>query len=108
MKKVIRDGNVAVLFSPGYGAGWYTWHNQEELIYHPTLIEMVEQNRQSEITEELCRTLVTNFDENDYIYVGGAEDLRIEWMPLGSQFKINEYDGAESILYKENDWWLTA
>ena len=25
MQKVIRDGKVAVLYSPGYGAGWYTW-----------------------------------------------------------------------------------
>jgi hypothetical protein len=108
VKKVIRDGNVAVLFSPGYGAGWYTWHNQEELIYHPTLIEMVEQNRQSEITEELCRTLVTNFDENDYIYVGGAEDLRIEWMPVGTQFQVNEYDGNESIQKRDTTDWYTA
>ena len=22
MEKVIRDGNVAVLYSPGFGAGW--------------------------------------------------------------------------------------
>ena len=26
MEKVIRDGKVAVLYSPGYGAGWsYSW-----------------------------------------------------------------------------------
>ena len=24
-EKVIRDGKVAVLISPGYGAGWSTW-----------------------------------------------------------------------------------
>ena len=24
MEKVIRDGKVAVLYSPGYGAGWTT------------------------------------------------------------------------------------
>ena len=26
MNKVIRDGKVAVLYSPGYGAGWYSWN----------------------------------------------------------------------------------
>ena len=45
---------------------------------------------------------------SEYIYIGGADDLRIEWMPIGTEFKIDEYDGAESILYKENDWWLKA
>lgn len=29
--KVIEDGKVAVLISPNYGAGWYSWniHNTE-------------------------------------------------------------------------------
>ena len=25
MNKVIRDGKVAVVVSPGFGAGWSTW-----------------------------------------------------------------------------------
>ena len=24
------DGNVAVLYSPGFGAGWYTWNTDYE------------------------------------------------------------------------------
>jgi hypothetical protein len=26
MNKLIRDGMVAVLYSPDYGSGWYTWN----------------------------------------------------------------------------------
>ena len=26
IEKVVRDGKVAVLVSPGYGAGWSTWN----------------------------------------------------------------------------------
>ena len=26
MKKVIENGQVAVIYSPGFGAGWYTWN----------------------------------------------------------------------------------
>jgi hypothetical protein len=37
MQKLIRDDKVAVLVSPGFGAGWYTWHWVEELIYDPSL-----------------------------------------------------------------------
>lgn len=53
MEKVIRNGKVAILISPGFGAGWYSWNtDHKELLFHSKLVEMVEQNRQSEITDE--------------------------------------------------------
>ena len=45
MEKVIRDGKVAVLYSPGYGAGWYSWHDIEDLLYDPAVVEMVEKGK---------------------------------------------------------------
>jgi hypothetical protein len=45
MDKVIRDGKVAVLYSPGYGAGWYSWHDNEELLYDPVIVDMVESKK---------------------------------------------------------------
>lgn len=46
MKKVIRNGKVAVLVSEGFGAGWYSWNREyKELLFHPKLVEMVEQGR---------------------------------------------------------------
>ena len=41
-------------------------------------------------------------------YFGGVEDLIIEWMPMGTEFEVDEYDGSESIRYKENEYWITA
>ena len=35
MEKVIRDGKVAVLYSPGYGAGWSTWCYNDDLVKNP-------------------------------------------------------------------------
>ncbi len=26
IQKLSQDGKVAVLYSPGFGAGWYTWN----------------------------------------------------------------------------------
>ncbi len=47
MKKVIRDGHVAVIYSPGFGAGWYTWNqlldNAEQLIYDPMIVQILEE-----------------------------------------------------------------
>jgi hypothetical protein len=36
------------------------------------------------------------------------EDLKVAWIPEGTLFKINEYDGSESIELKENDNWILA
>lgn len=55
MEKVIRDVKVAVLISQGFGAGWYSWHSKQELLFHPKIVELVEQNRKNEITEKLCQ-----------------------------------------------------
>ena len=99
MEKVIRNGQVAVLYSPGFGAGWYSWNSEKELLFHPKLVEMVENNKQKEITEEFCKDLLNT---DDYICVLGAEGLQIEWLDEGTAFIINEYDGSESIETLEN------
>jgi hypothetical protein len=107
MEKVIRDGKVAVIYSPNWGAGWYSWHNFEALVYHPTLVEMIEEGRHHDITEELCKILLGLNDDN-YLTISCVEDLKIEWLPVGTQFRIDEYDGNESIIIKEDEFWLTA
>lgn len=92
LKKVIRDGKVAVLVSRGFGAGWYSWNSDPNLLFHPKLVEMVESGRKSEIDNEWMKENI-GID----IYCGGADDLEIEWLPQGTAFCIEEYDGAESI-----------
>lgn len=98
MEKVIKDGKVAILYSPGFGAGWSTWNDDtvgQKMIFHPKLVELVEEDRQNEITEEFVQTL---FNTKDYICILGASDLRITWLPEGTSFYIDEYDGSESIV----------
>jgi hypothetical protein len=101
MEKVIRDGMVAVLYSPGFGAGWFSWNTCDELLFHPKLVEIVEKRRQNEITEEWI-------EENlgiEGVYCGGASDLCIKWVPQNTPFRIDEYDGSESVvLFNENDF----
>ena len=101
MKKVIRDGKVGVLVSPGYGAGFSTWGYPTEAIFDPTLIELVENEKYQEAVD-YCQTIWP--DE----YSGGVEDLKVVWVPEGSEFVIEEYDGAESLMLKEEYNWITA
>lgn len=94
MEKVIRNNEVAVLISHGFGAGWYSWNTEhQELLFHPKLVKMVEQNRANELDEDWVKD---NLGIED-VYCGGASSLRIHWLPVGTAFEVVEYDGAESL-----------
>ena len=95
MEKVIRDGKVAVLYSPGYGAGWSIWISDEKrdiALFHPKLVEMVENGKRLEITKEW-----TQKNLGTSMCVLGSDQLEIEWIDQGDLFLITEYDGSESI-----------
>jgi hypothetical protein len=102
MEKVIKDGLVAVLYSPDYGAGWYTWNREyPEMIFDPTLVMFVESGELDKV--EAYATL--KWPE---AYIGGLRDLKVEWIPEGTAFKINEYDGNESIEIRDGNQWIVA
>lgn len=89
MDYVLRDGRVAVLVSPGFGAGWWTWNSEfDACLYHPEIVALVEaldardadrQEREDVITPVAKRLFGDNF------YAGGADDLKIEWVPANEQ-----------------------
>mgnify|MGYP000735996386 CR=1 FL=1 len=102
MNKLVRDGMVAVLYSPDYGSGWYTWNrNQPELLFDPAIVQLVEEDKFDEL-----KTYVTLKYPN--IYEGGMWELKVAWIPEGAMFRINEYDGDESIELKDDMDWFTA
>ena len=102
--RVIRDGCVAVLYSPGFGAGWSTWDHGDygsALIFDPMLVDCVEKQDWDKMA-----TYVAMKYPN--LYTGGMHDLTIAWVPVGTLFKITEYDGSESIEFKESYGWIVA
>jgi hypothetical protein len=101
MKKVIRDGMVGVLVSTGHGAGFSTWGYPTEAIFDPTLIQLVENEKLQEAVN-YCETTWPGE------YSGGVEDLIVRWVPDGSEFVIDEYDGSESLKLKTEFDWITA
>jgi len=117
MKKEIRDGKVAVLYSPGFGAGWSTWNILRDgtaMMFDPSIVYMVEEMNKLDADDLTGRNNwadnIVEYSKQTYpeAYCGGVEDLVIEWIPVGTLFKINEYDGSETIEYKENDYWIEA
>ena len=102
MNKLVRDGMVAILYSPDYGSGWYTWNrNQPELLFDPAIVQLVEEDKFDEL-----KTYVTLKYPN--IYEVGMWELKVAWIPEGAMFRINEYDGDESIELKDDMDWFTA
>jgi hypothetical protein len=103
MKKYIKDGMIAVLYSTGYGAGWYTWNTKygTELLFDPGIVDLVLTGK----WEKLESYLTLKYPD---AYMGGVRALHVRWVPVGSEFRIDEEDGSESIILKDEDDWITA
>jgi hypothetical protein len=108
MKKVIRDGKVAVLFSPGFGAGWYTWNRiqekAEQMIFDPAIVEILEK-QSADWKKQLFDYASKEYRDG---YFGGINELCIDWIPVGTKFYIDEYDGSEKIMTINDLPWITA
>lgn len=91
MEKVIKDGKVAILYSPGFGAGWYTWNSGESaLVFDSIIVNAIMDGDKAKAlarAEEICPDG----------YFGGLDDLKVGWVPIGEAFEITEYDGSESV-----------
>jgi len=98
MEKIVRDGMVAVAVSGGFGAGWSTWNkiDPRDARFNQLFLD----GKVDEV-RRIC-------DEEDLGYVGGARDVEIVWVPEGTQFRIDEYDGSESLVTEDEDPWVIA
>ena len=91
--KLVKDGKVAVLYSPGYGAGWSTWAYdgaRKRMIFHPELAQAVLDGDRAKVQQ----IADTSFPDE---YDGGLDALSVCWVDEGCRFEINEYDGSESV-----------
>lgn len=106
MQKVIREGKVAVLYSPGYGAGWSTWNEgyEELFIFHPALVDLAEKRDYVTLRNKDKIKELLNIPKEEYICVLGADGLEIEWIKQDTLFYIKEYDGSEAIKTEDNDF----
>ena len=104
MEKKIKDGMVAVLYAPNFGAGWYSWHGVEALLYDPKVVDMVEEKASGQTIESYCNEKYGN----EYHYYGGCDDLHFMWLPIGTHFYIHEYNGAETVEVREEINWNIA
>lgn len=103
MKKLERDGMVAVLISPGYGAGWSTWNpsHEQTLCMDADIVQAVidgDNKKAAEVALEKCPGICTL----------GAVDLMVKWVPRNAVFEVREYDGSESLHVVGESRYMTA
>lgn len=91
-----ENGELGVLISVGYGAGWSTWNN-EELAYDKRIIEKWLERPTADEMSDYVGSLGYKRP-----YMGGYSSLRLEFVPRGTLFCIHEYDGAESVETPES------
>jgi hypothetical protein len=115
---------MKILYSPGYGAGWLTWSrsqgNKEKdlfmLTYKP-FIDYIEKNDSmpsegdkewTVLVEKFKEDWKSKFDsDDDFPYFGGVDGLQIKDVPAGCKFRIEEYDGFESVnFYSDADYFV--
>lgn len=90
------DGNmVAVLYSPGWGAGWSTWNtDHRECLFDPDIVDLVLAKKMGEAK----RLAETKWPDGCWL---GAEDLVVTWIAENTLFRVKEYDGNESIEFHD-------
>ena len=98
MEKIVRDGKVAVAVSYGFGAGWSTWNDVDPM--DARFNQLFLDGKVDEVVR-IC-------DEEELGYAGGAHDVEIVWVPVGSVFVVDEYDGSESLQFKDDFDWKVA
>jgi len=101
--------DVPILVSPGYGAGWSTWAETDEhkrfLCTDPGLVDLAKRKANETEVEEYITSILGS---DVYVYMGGWTQVIIEYIPKGTQFSINSYDGFEYLITPSSIDWMIS
>ena len=95
-----------ILVSPGYGAGWSTWNDDDlsdDFLFDEKLIEAIERgDDKTEAVLEFVERMKKKHGDK-YFCVLGASQLEVE--TVSGPFKVNDYDGFESLSFRDSEDW---
>ena len=94
MKMFKRNNKVAVLISPGFGAGFSTDNHSDMAVDH----DLIDAFLKSDMT----RFKYIADEKYGAWYDGGDMRFKIEWVPMGCTFIVRNYDGNEYVEIIEN------
>lgn len=114
---------AAVLISPGFGAGWSTWEGNE-LAWRREVVEFFLAHKDDEQWMQTVEYYASDWREqsaanrevseffksmgyDDCPYMGGFNQIKLEWVPLGVPWRIEEYDGSENLVFLSDEDYTT-
>ena len=101
-EKFEHDGKVAVLYSPGYGAGWFTSNShQPGIVFDREIVAAV-------LADDIAKALKIARAKYGDINTSGGSTLCVDWVPKGEPFEITEYDGNEDVVIIRDQKYLVA
>lgn len=98
----MKDGKVAVIYSPRFGAGYSTWASFDDksevhqMIFDSRLVKAVLDGNEEEFNDIFRALFQTDF-------YCDFKHLEIAWIPSGELFEITEYDGEETVRLIDYD-----
>ena len=115
MEVYYNEDKTAYAVLVSHGSGWSSW-NDRTVAYDKRMVEFWLTHHES---EDVMRAL-SEWEDNDvkaaaeqyfasigypHIYFSGFADITLEWVPVGSIWCINEYDGSETLMMlNDYDW----
>lgn len=130
-KLVNSNGDVAVAYSVGYGYGWTTdigdWGNYnkrsqiKKMLFDSRLIQYITStefkykfkgkdyysvDESSKLMyDKFMKSIITEFDSNYFHNISSFCQLHVSFIPENSKFKVEAYDGNETIkIFKPDDY----
>lgn len=106
-KKILREdlelsyndkGDIEILISPGYGAGWSTWDYDYgvNLALDKRIIDFYKKHYEEVDLKQLQEFLESIGYKN--VFCKGWNKVKIFTIPKNCKFKIIEYDGDEELI----------
>lgn len=111
MTKVVKDGAVAVLYSASFGGGWSSWADEQEktlLLFDPDIVHLVLQRESGLISARECEEQVDIIIQLKGYTCAQPALLHVCWVPVGSRFIVQEYDGQETVVTQDAIQWHVA
>lgn len=98
VEKYIKDGKVAVLYSPEWGGSWnHQGGDKGGMLFDKDIIEAILEghiDKADKIAHEKYGVLAAS-----------AENVCIKWLDVGTIFRVNQNDGFEAIeIYNSNSY----
>jgi hypothetical protein len=107
LARVVRNGRVGIILSNSVDHQWYSQHKIKGLLFDPFIINILESDKlivekQKEIAEYCLK------EHPKMWWFGPWPALKIEWIPVGAQFKVIKIRHGEGYELFDSSEFITA